>query len=63
MVLSTTGDHVKAALDEHASHGLGVFHHLLLVSLELRLQGFLEADCLGGNDVLQRAALGAWEYS
>lgn len=62
MVFSTAGHHVKTALDEHSGHGLGVFHHLLLVSLELRLQGFLEADRFSGDHVLQRATLGAWEY-
>ncbi|MNO71754.1 hypothetical protein D3C76_626770 [compost metagenome] len=62
MVLSTAGNHVETALDEHAGHGLGVLHHLLLVSLELRLQRFLEADRFSGDHVLQRAALGAREY-
>ncbi len=62
MVFSTAGHHVKAALDKHAGHGLGVLHHLLLVSLELRLQGFFEADRFSSDHVLQRAALGAREY-
>ncbi|MNO97992.1 hypothetical protein D3C76_897220 [compost metagenome] len=61
MVLGATGNHVETTLDEHAGHGLGVLHDLLLVSLELRLQGFLEADGLGSDDVLQRATLGARE--
>src|SRR5690606_15915531 len=61
VVLGTAGDDVKTALDEDLSHGLGVPHDLLLVGLELGLQGFLEAHGLGGDDVLQRAALGARE--
>ena len=62
VVFSTAGNHVVAAFDEHTGHGLGVLDHLLLVSLELRLQGFFEADRFGGDDVLQRATLGTWEY-
>ena len=62
MVLGTAGNHVETAFDEHFGHGLGVFHHLLLVDLELRLQRFLEADRLGRDHVLQRAALSAREY-
>ncbi len=62
MVLGTAGNDVEATLDEHAGHGLGVLHHLLLVGLELRLQRFLEAHGLGRDDVLQRAALGAREH-
>src|SRR5690606_41067567 len=44
VVLGAAGDHVEAALDEHLSHGLGVLDDLLLVFLEFRLQGFLEAE-------------------
>src|SRR3990167_4832680 len=62
VVLGAAGDHVKTALDEYARNGLGVLHHLLLVGLELRLQGFFEAHGLGRDHVLQRAALAAWEY-
>ena len=39
-----------------------IFHDLLRVSLELRLQGFAKAYGLGGDDVLQGAALGAGEH-
>src|SRR5690606_9331836 len=62
MILGTTGNDVEAALDEYLSHGLGVLHNLLLVGLEFRLKCFLETDCLGGNDMFQRTALGAREY-
>uniref|UniRef100_A0A0N4ZIZ9 PE-PGRS family protein n=1 Tax=Parastrongyloides trichosuri TaxID=131310 RepID=A0A0N4ZIZ9_PARTI len=61
VVVGAARDDVEAALDEHAGHGLGVLHHLLLVGLELRLQRFLEGHGLGGDDVLQRAALQAGE--
>src|SRR3990167_4293230 len=49
----------ETTFDEHFGHGLGVFHHLLLVGLELRLQRFLEADRFGGDHVLQWATLGS----
>ena len=61
MVVGAAGDDVEATLDEHAGHGLGVLDHLLLVGLELGLQGFLEAHRLAGDDVHQRAALGTGE--
>ena len=61
MVFGAVGDHVEATVDEHLGHRLGVLHHLLLVGLEGRVHGFLEADRLGGDDVLQRAALAAGE--
>src|SRR5690606_12741123 len=62
VVPGAAGNHVEAAFDEYLGHGLGVLHHLLLVGLELRLQGFLEAHGLGGDHVHQRAALAAREY-
>ena len=52
VVLGAAGNHVETALDEYFGHGLGVFHYLLLVSLELGLQGFLEAHRLGRDHVL-----------
>ena len=62
MVLGTARNYVVAVLNKYAGHGLSVLDHLLLVGLELRLQGFLEAHGLSGDNVLQWAALAAWEY-
>ena len=62
VVVGAARHHFVAALDEHLGHGLGVVDDLLLVGLELRLHGLLEAHRLGGDDVHQRAALGTGEY-
>ena len=62
MILGATGDDIIATLNEHRSHRLRVLQYLQLVCLEFRLQRFLEAHGLGGNHVLQRAALGTGEH-
>ncbi len=61
VIVSAAGDHLIAALDEHLCHGLGVVDDLLLIGLEFRLHGLLEAHRLGSDDVHQRAALGTGE--
>jgi hypothetical protein len=62
VVVGAAGDHVETALHEHLGHGPGVVDDLLLVSLEARLQRFLEAHRLGRDHMHQRPALPAREH-
>src|SRR5690606_39098718 len=62
VVLGAAGHDVVATLDEYLGHRLGGLHHLLLVGLGVGVGRFLEAHCLGGNRVHQRAALAAREH-
>ena len=62
MVVGTAGHQLDAAFLQSCGQSLSVLHDLAGVLLELRLEGLAEADGLGGDDVLQRAALGAGEH-
>ena len=48
---------------QSCGQSLSVLHDLAGILLELRLEGLAEADGLGGDDVLQRAALGCLLYT
>ena len=61
MVVGAAGHQLDAAFLQSCGQSLGVLHDLAGILLELRLQRLAEADGLGGDDVLQRAALGAGE--
>ena len=61
MVVGAAGDQVEALFQQSGGHSLGVLHDVLSIGLELGLHSFLQADGLGSDDVLQRAALGAGE--
>ena len=61
MVVRAAGDEAHAALYKLLGHGGGVQNDLVLVGGEVLAHGLLEADGLGGDDVLQRAALRAGE--
>jgi hypothetical protein len=52
---------IGAALLEAIGEGLGVGDHRFGIGLEIGLQRFAEGDCLGGDDMHQRAALQARE--
>ena len=62
MVVRSAGDQTEALLHQFLSQNCGVFHDLLSIGLELGLQRFAEAHGLGGDDVLQRAALRAGKH-
>ena len=49
-------------VDHRGGEGFGVLHDLVGVGLEGGLKGFVEGDGLGGDDVHERAALGAGEH-
>ena len=57
MIIRTSGDETDAALGEGVRQNGCVFNDLRLICLELITHGFLEADCLTGNDMHERAAL------
>src|SRR5246127_5923911 len=57
MGVGAAGDDAVAFRGERFSKDLGVCDHLARVYLELRLHGFLEADCLRRDDVDQWTAL------
>ncbi len=61
VAFGAAADDAQAALDQRLGEHLGVLRDLLLVGLEFGRQRFLEGHCLGGDDVLQRAALQARE--
>ena len=61
MVVGTVGDNLVALVNEFHAHGLGVGHHLLLVLFVFGLGCLVEGYGLGGDYVLQRAALYAGE--
>ena len=61
VVIGTTGHQVHAPAHEPLGQSLGIVHHLLLVYLELRLEGLAQCHRLGGDDVHQRSALSAGE--
>ncbi len=62
VVVRAAADDVVAFVDQGLGHRLGVLDHLLTVFLPLGGEGFAEGDGLGGDHVLQRAALHAGEY-
>ena len=62
VVVRAAGDETEPFFYQFLRQDLGVFHDLLRVSLEFRLQRLPKADGLGGDDVLQRAALSAGEH-
>ena len=51
----------KALVQQRICQRLGIGDDLLLISLELGLERLVEADCLGRDHVLERAALRARE--
>ena len=61
VVVGAAGDEAEAALDHRLGQRRGVVDDLLDVGLELGLQRLAEGDGLGGDDVLERAALDAGE--
>ena len=61
VVVRAAGYQVRPTLHDGLGQHGGVFHDLLLISLELGLEGLAQRHRLGGNDVLQRTALGAGE--
>ena len=61
MVVRSAGDQLHAPVQQALGQGLGVLHHLLPIGFELRLQRLAQAHGLGGDNVHQRAALGAGE--
>src|SRR5699024_11053642 len=61
VVVGAAGHQLDAAGGQRRGQGLGVVHDRLGVVLELRLERLAKADGLGGDDVLQRAALSAGE--
>ena len=62
VVVGAAGDQTEALLDQLVCQDLGVLDDLLGIGLELRLEGLAEAHGFSGDDVLQRAALGAGEH-
>ena len=62
MVVRAAGDETEAFLHQAVGEDGGVLHDLLAVGLELGLEGLAEADGLGCDDVLERAALRAGEH-
>lgn len=61
MVICAAGNNVVAFIQETGSHSLGIFYNLLGIYAKLRLQYLVEGNCLGGNNVFQRATLGTGE--
>ncbi len=61
VVIGSAGAEAVAALYESGGEGGGVFDDLLAVGFEGGLEGFVEGDGLGGDDVHEGSALGAWE--
>ena len=61
VVVRAAGHQLDAPGLQLRSHGLCVLDDLAGVILELQLEGLTEADGLGRDDVLQRAALRAGE--
>ena len=61
MVVGAAGHQLHSPLHKAVRQGGGIFHHLLLVGLELRLERLPQGHRLGGDDMHQRAALGAGE--
>ena len=61
VVVGAAGDQVEAGVGEGLGQGGGILDDLLLVGLEFRLEGFAQGHRLGGDDVEERAALGAGE--
>lgn len=62
VVVGAAGNEVVAAFGEGAGHGLGVFDYLTAVDFVGWTQGLAEGDGFGGDDVLERTALGAGEH-
>ncbi len=62
VVVGTAGNQTEAFLHETVGQNGGVLDDLLTVGLELGLERLAEADGLGSDDVLERAALGAGEH-
>ena len=61
VVVGAAGYQAEAFIGQRLGKGLRVFDDLLLIGLEFRFESLTKADGLGGDDVLQRAALGAGE--
>ncbi len=62
MVVGAAGNQAKAALNHALAHCGAVGDDVLDVGLELGLQRLAEGNGLGGDDVHERAALGAREH-
>ena len=61
MVVGAAGHQLHAPLHQAIGQGGGVLHHLLLIDLELRLEGLAQRHSLAGNDMHQRATLNTRE--
>ena len=63
MIICTARNNTEILLLQSLSHSLGIVNNLLSILLESRGKSFLESNCLSCNNVHQRAALNAREYS
>ena len=63
VIVGTAGNQLDTARLQLCSHSLGILDDLACVLLELRLQCLAEANRLGRDNMLERTALGAREYS
>ncbi len=63
MIVGAAGNQLDTACLQLCSHSLGILDDLACVLLELRLQCLTEANRLGRDNMLERTALGAREYS
>ena len=61
MVIRATGDQVKTFIQQSIGQNLGIGHNIMGVGFEVIAHGFLQANCLSCNHMLQRAALSAGE--
>src|SRR6266481_214644 len=62
MVVGASGDDVEAVVDQRIRERLCVAHDLSAVILEGWIECFLEGHRLGGDDMLERAALCTWKH-
>ena len=61
MIIRAAADQTEAVAEHAAGQGAGVEEDLLLVGLELRLEGLLETNRFRGDDMHERPALDAGE--
>ena len=61
MVVGTARDQFHSSASQAVSEGVGIADDLGLIFFEGGLECFAKADCLTGDDMHQRAALGAGE--
>ncbi len=63
MIVRSTGNNLIPFAQEGIAHGLRIGDDLLLIGDKFRLESFEKGYGLGGNDMLQRAALYTGEYA